>query len=143
MCFVLFTFFSMLVSNLNIASCYVASNTYIISDNEQEYLPPPHLHCKNCYRSHTFFSQTYTIDLMFGLEEQIMIKVRRNNDYDNICIFLKNQFDCLQLAYHKKFFYFRNVSLDRERYKIKETRTLSRWIQVYVMIFHNRKYLSL
>ena len=80
----------MLVSNLNIASCYVASNTYIISDNEHEYLPPPHLHCKNCYRSHTFFSQTYTIDLMFGLEEQIMIKVRRNNDYDNICIFLKN-----------------------------------------------------
>ena len=81
----IYFFFSILVSYLNIASCYVASNTYIISDNEHEYLPPPHLHCKNCYRSHTFFSQTYTIDLMFGLEEQIMIKVRRNNDYDDIC----------------------------------------------------------
>ena len=97
----IYFFFSMLVSYLNIASCYVASNTYIISDNEHEYLPPPHLHCKNCYRSHTFFSQTYTKDLMFGLEEQIMIKVRRNNDYDNIYIKSTKQFDCLQLAYYK------------------------------------------
>ena len=51
---------------------------------------------------------------MFGLEEQIMIKVRRNNDYDNIYIFLKNSLIVYNLLIKELYFYFRNVSLDRE-----------------------------